>query len=130
MTKLSLRNERGQTLTEFALVLPILALLLFSIIQFGIVFNDYITLTDATRAGARKAVVSRRDIAPNLAAEAALRNAATGLNPGALQVSITPPPWNPGTDVTVSASYPYSLDLMGVVLKSGVLTSSTTERVE
>jgi len=47
-------------MTEFALVLPILALLLFGVIQFGIVFNNYITLTDATRAGARKAAVSRR----------------------------------------------------------------------
>jgi len=47
-------SERGQSLTEFALALPILALLLFAVIQFGIVFNNYVTLTDATRAGARK----------------------------------------------------------------------------
>ena len=44
-------------MTEFALALPILALLLFAVIQFGIVFNHYVTLTDATRAGARKAAV-------------------------------------------------------------------------
>ena len=47
-------------MTEFALVFPILALLLFGVIQFGLVFNNYITMTDAIRAGARKAAVSRR----------------------------------------------------------------------
>src|SRR5439155_25183159 len=57
--RMRLKNERGQTMTEFALVLPVLALVLFAVIQFGIVFNNYVTLTDATRAGARKAAVGR-----------------------------------------------------------------------
>ncbi len=39
--------------------LPILLLLVFGIIQFGILFNHYLTLTDAVRAGARQAAVSR-----------------------------------------------------------------------
>ena len=61
MTKLHrIRNEQGQTMTEFALVLPVLALLLFGVIQFGILFNNYVTLTDAVRSGARKAAVSRQ----------------------------------------------------------------------
>src|SRR6266516_952313 len=53
------RSEKGQTMVEFAMVLPILCVLLFGVIQFGILFNNYITLTDAVRAGARKAIVSR-----------------------------------------------------------------------
>jgi hypothetical protein len=35
-----------------------------------------------------------------------------------------------GSDVTVTASYPYSISLLGVVVKSGRITSKTTERVE
>ena len=54
--RIQFRAQNGQTMTEFALVLPLLALLLFGVIQFGIVFNNYITLTDAVRAGARSAV--------------------------------------------------------------------------
>ncbi|HEY8644492.1 MAG TPA: TadE family protein, partial [Gaiellaceae bacterium] len=54
-----LRNEDGQAAAEMALVLPVLAAILLAIAQFGIAFNNYITLTDATRAGARKAAVSR-----------------------------------------------------------------------
>ena len=46
-------------MTEFAIVLPVLVLLVFGVIQFGIAFNNYLALTDAARAGARKAAVSR-----------------------------------------------------------------------
>ena len=126
----SFRSERGQALTEFALVLPIIALILFGIAQFGIVFNNYLTLTDSVRAGARKAAVSRLEPCPTCKAEEAVRRAAGDL-PGDLQVTVTPAaPWAPASDVTVQASYPYQLDLLGVVLKTGRLSSSTTERVE
>ena len=36
----------------------------------------------------------------------------------------------PGADVTVSVSYPYSLNILGWVVTSGNLTSSTHERLE
>jgi len=65
-------------MTEFALALPILALLLFAVIQFGIVFNNYVTLTDATRAGARKGAVSRRLPDPVGATKDAVVNSARG----------------------------------------------------
>ena len=55
----NIREEHGQTAVEFALVSPILVVLLLAIIQFGITFNNYVTLTDAARAGARKAIVQR-----------------------------------------------------------------------
>ena len=68
-------------MTEFALVLPILALLLFGVIQFGIVFNNYITLTDAVRAGARKGAVGRHLNNPGAAVEKTVRDAAADLEP-------------------------------------------------
>ena len=55
-----MRNEEGQAMTEFAVALPIVALVLFAILQFGIAFNNYLTLTDAVRRGARVAAVSRQ----------------------------------------------------------------------
>jgi Flp pilus assembly protein TadG len=128
--RIQIRNEQGQTMTEFALVLPVLALILFAVIQFGIVFNNYVTLTDATRAGARRAAVSRQDPNRDSAVIAAVRNSASDLDSSKLSV---PPPsssWTPGTDVTVTASYPYSISLLGMVVKSGQLKSTTTERVE
>ena len=128
--RIQIRSQQGQTMTEFALVLPVLALILFAVIQFGIVFNNYITLTDATRAGARKAAVSRQDANRNSDVVTAVRSSASGLTASKLSV---PPPtstWNSGDDVTVTASFPYSISLLGLVVKSGRLSSTTTERVE
>lgn len=118
-------------MTEFALVLPILALLLFGVIQFGITFNQYLTLTDAVRAGARKAAVGRHLADPPGAAVTAVRNAATDLNQSNLNVSVTvSPSWSAGAEATVSADYPYQISLLGLVVRSGRMHSTTKERVE
>ena len=116
-------------MAEFTLVLPVLALLLFGVIQFGIVFNQYLTLTDAVRAGARKAAVSRQAGNPAGMASSAVKGAAGDLNQSKLSITVTSS-WQPGADVTVKATYPYSISLLGMVVKSGDLSSSTTERVE
>jgi Flp pilus assembly protein TadG len=127
--KIEFRSEQGQAMTEFALVLPILALLLFAVIQFGIAFNNYVTLTDATRAGARKAAVGRQLSNPQAATVTAVRNSASDLTQSKLAVTVSST-WQPGADVAVTATYPYSISLLGMVVKSGTLSSTTTERVE
>ena len=38
--RFNFKNQQGQSMTEFALVLPILVFLLFGVIQFGITFNN------------------------------------------------------------------------------------------
>ena len=116
-------------MTEFALVLPVLALILFAVIQFGILFNNYVTLTDATRAGARKAAVSRQATDPVGTAVAAVRSSAKDLSQSDLNVSVNST-WQPTDDVSVTATYPYKISLLGMVVKSGRLSSTTTERVE
>lgn len=116
-------------MTEFAIVLPMLALLLFGVIQFGIVFNQYITLTDAVRAGARKGAVGRHLSNPAAATEQTVRTAATDLKAADLQVNVTSS-WAQGSDVSVTATYPYGISLLGIIVKSGRLSSTTTERVE
>lgn len=126
----NIRNERGQTMVEFALVVPILCVVLFGILQFGALYNDYVTLTDATRVGARKAIVSKYEVNPEAAAEAAARNSASGLDPDKLDIVVSAAAWERGQPVTVVATYPYEIDLLGMVVASGDLTSETTERVE
>ena len=49
--------ERGQSLVEFALVMMPLFIILLGIIQFGFIFNSYVTITNATREGARLGTV-------------------------------------------------------------------------
>jgi len=127
--KIDFKSEQGQSITEFALALPILALLLFAVVQFGIAFNNYVTLTDATRAGARKAAVGRQSVSPVSDCQAAIRNSAKDLKSSDLIPSCSST-WQPGADVTVTATYPYKISLLGLVVKTGRLSSTTTERVE
>jgi len=120
-----LRGEGGQALTEFALVLPLLVGILVVIIEAGIALNHYLRLTDAVRAGARTASITHDPAA----AGAAAASASDGLvAPTALQLS--PTDWTPGGSITVSASVPWSVDILGLTVASGQLTSSTTQRIE
>src|SRR4051794_26546389 len=47
------RNERGVALVEAAFVFPIMALLVFGSLEFGLLFKDYLTVANMSRAGAR-----------------------------------------------------------------------------
>jgi Flp pilus assembly protein TadG len=47
------RQREGATAVEFAIVLPILLMLLFGIISMGLIYNQQLTLTQAAREGAR-----------------------------------------------------------------------------
>jgi hypothetical protein len=122
-------SERGQSMTEVALLLPLMVVLRVGIIQFGITFNDYISLTDAVRAGARKGAVARHFDDPVGATVDQVHRAGTDLDPADLQIDVESS-WNPGDDVKVTARYPYEIKLLGVTIKKGLMSSTTTERVE
>jgi Flp pilus assembly protein TadG len=127
--RIEIRDERGQSMVELALILPVLLLILFGIVQFGTAFNNYVALTDAVRAGARTAAVSGGSTDPVGAAVARVDSSAADLSTSKLNVVVNSD-WVPGDDVTVKATYPYAISLFGVVVASGQLTSTTTERVE
>lgn len=52
-----LKSERGAELVEFALVLPLLLLVVLGIAEFGFIFMRYEVVTNAAREGARIAVL-------------------------------------------------------------------------
>lgn len=131
MWRLRRHRESGQAMVELVLVMPVLALILLGIIQFGTLYNRNVTLTDATRAGARVAAVSRFAADPVAAATQAVRDSAPNLDQSKLNVTVSPStPWLAGGQVTVTVTYPYSINLVGIVVKSGSLTSTTKERIE
>jgi len=124
-----IREERGQAATEFAIVLPLLAIVLFGLIQAGITFNHYVTLTDAVRAGGRAASVATDQGSAQTAALQAMQSAAGDLtleSPAATPVTT----WASGNQVQVTAKVPYSITLLGVTVASGYLTSTTVQRIE
>jgi Flp pilus assembly pilin Flp len=57
----SSRDQDGAAAVEFALLLPLLVLLLFGFIQFGLAFNTRIQATNAAREAARQAVIGIDD---------------------------------------------------------------------
>lgn len=116
--------------------------LLLGIVQFGIIFNNYETITDAGRVGARKAAISRFVGDNGAAAATATKQAAGDLDQSKLGVDIqscapgTYPctgaqDWTTtGNEVTVKVTYPYSISILDWTIASGNLTTVTKERLE
>ena len=127
----NIRSEQGQTMVEFVLVLPVLMVVLFGIVQFGLAFNNYVALTDSVRAGARTAAVSAQTSDPVGITTTRVKTASGDLNSSKVNVTVSAPSgWVHGNDVVVTATYPYSISLFGVVVANGNLSSKTTERIE
>jgi hypothetical protein len=92
------RQIRGNTIVEFALVLPIFILLVIGIVEFGYYFFVQHTLQYATREGMRLALVGRRLPGPGgtlLSPEASIiktiqDNVRIAVNPAAVQIFIYP----------------------------------------
>jgi Flp pilus assembly protein TadG len=138
-------DEGGQAFVEFALVLPVLMIVVMTIVKLGIVLNNYITLNDAVRAGARQLAISRSATYPAYGTNACayvqsrVATAASSLNSGSLTVnpSVSSGSCNPdtsmvqGSDAVVNGTYPCDLNIFGIDFKPGcTLSATTTERVE
>ena len=88
------RREEGQSLVEFSLILLPLFLLILGIVQFGFIFNTYITMSNATREAAREgsiyiynysATKGLNDLNRNSSIEATLLASMNGLSTAAPQ---------------------------------------------
>ena len=53
------RRRRGMAMVEMIFVLPVLLLIIFAIAEFGLMFQRWLTLSNAVREGARELVVFR-----------------------------------------------------------------------
>jgi Flp pilus assembly protein TadG len=94
------RRERGSAVVEFALLLPIVLLVLLAVVQVGVLGRDRLVLEQAARAGARIAAVD----ASESAVDDAVRAAATALDGARLTVSVERA-GSRGSAVTVTVRY-------------------------
>jgi len=97
-------RDRGAAAVEFAILFPVLLLMLFLIIDGGRALNAQITLTQAAREGARLAALGQ----PAATVQTSTAAAATGLSGVTVQVTGCPPGAGPTTSATVSVSYSFS----------------------
>lgn len=100
------RRDKGAALVEFAILLPILLLLLMGMVEFGRAYNAQITLTQASREGVRVLAITK----DSAAAVSATENvAATTLNVS--QLSVTTTTCNSGDPTSLTAAYPFTYDI-------------------
>ena len=78
------RSQRGQALVEFALVLPLLIVVLVGIFDFGRAIYYYTTANNAAREAGRLAIVDQT--LGHIQALAAQRAVALGIDPATVQV--------------------------------------------
>jgi len=104
-------SEEGNALYEFAMVLPMLSMLLVGIIFGGITFFDYVELTDAVAAGARTLANGRSSPSTACAlAKTVITQSAGTLSPGLIITSCVSTVAQ-GSAGTVSATYPCNLPI-------------------
>jgi Flp pilus assembly protein TadG len=113
-----LRSESGVAIAEFALVLPLLAVLLFGMIEFGRAINYWIDATHLANEAARWAVVNQnpgstsgqtlQQYIQSQATTNELKNGGTGSVPTGLAVAICfPSGATVGQPVRVTTSVTY-----------------------
>lgn len=101
-----LKDSSGQAVAEFSLVVFLLVLVLFSILETGLLLNEKLVLTSAAREVARVCAVQggkTQDAADRLSQ---LLSAA-GMDPEAVTADIRPKQAIYGTTITVALSYDY-----------------------
>ncbi len=101
------RHDRGAAAVEFALILPILIVLVLGIVEFGRVYNVQISVTNAAREGARSMAIHNNPAT----AKAAAKDAAPALNPLIVpdDVIVTPANCTSGLTATVTITYTVTL---------------------
>ncbi|MET7276857.1 TadE/TadG family type IV pilus assembly protein [Kribbella sp. NPDC005582] len=96
------REDRGATAVEFALLLPMLLLIVMGIVDFGRMLNAQQTLTQAAREGARLVALGQPNVSGRTQA------AATGLSPVGVAVSSSCPVGaGPASNGSVQTSYSF-----------------------
>ncbi len=115
MSVRAFKRDAGQSLAEFAILLPVLMGVVIGIFEFGRAWNIDQVLTNAAREGARLAVIetsSEGDVIE--AVETALTNAA--LDPSLATISVDGVEDAYGSPATVQIDYPYEFTFLGPIM--------------
>lgn len=100
------RSERGAAAVEFALLLPVLLMLVLGTIEFGRVYNAQITLTNAARDGVRVMAISNDPTGAKTAAKNAAASISTTI-PNS-DITLSTQVCSTGAQVTLTISYTLS----------------------
>ncbi len=136
-----LKDKSGANAVEFAVVLPVLLLIVLGIIQFGVIFFTYNNMVQAAREAARTLAVQEatateaQQIALNQLGFSGLAYTVTVCEPDAVPPHgpACVPPLDPNSDVSVTITVPLSeatlVDILGL-FSTGDLEATVTMRKE
>lgn len=129
------RDTRGQAVVEFALVLPLILILMISVWEFARAWNIQQVLTDAAREGARVAVVDSGKGGLDAATiEADARDAVetalsiAAIDPDDADIDLTGMGSGRGNPATVDIALPYRFAFLGPLMGWTIGKSSLTLR--
>lgn len=139
-----LRAEDGNTIIEVALTLPILLTVMTAIWQFGIVYNQMITLTQATSQAAQVLQTDRLSPSGDPCADtfSAITSFAPTLSSTKLSMTVTingtkinknscsGQALSMGDTVSVQTTYPYSLSIVGLKIATGNMNTGAVTETE
>ena len=135
-------EESGQALAEFALIMPILFLLIAGIIGFGRAWNLQQVVVDASREGARTAVVQNPATADSATGVAAVKHVirvrlhSAAVDTTTATITLAGKWRSTGDSMQVAVHVPYALPLLSVLMNWATgtpnfdLHSTTTMRNE
>jgi Flp pilus assembly protein TadG len=131
MSRSRRRSEGGQALVEFALLLPVILLLVVGMLEFARAWNLHQVMTDAAREGARVLVLNDETSDWDKARGAMWNQLAQfGYDPSYASMSYAPVGNYKNTDepITVTLSLPYKFAMVGPL--SFTMRTSFTMRNE
>lgn len=102
------RSERGAVAVEFAILAPVLIVLLMGIMEFGRAYNAQVSLTDAAREGVRVMAISNNQASARTAA----KNAAVALNPTLVDSNIAFSATSCTADAQMTVTINYTLSTL------------------
>jgi hypothetical protein len=100
-------NQKGQSMVEMALTMPILILIVAGILDLGRASFTFIALSDAAAEGAAYAAIHPTDTAQVINRAADSSNGLVVLDPGMISVDFAA--LTPGSPITVTVEYEYRL---------------------
>ncbi len=119
----NIKNERGASSVEFAIILPVLILILFGILEFGLTYRDYLAITHAAREGARMAAVGEYS-------ESEIRQRAYPVSPSSISISYPGGGAEHGEPVEVQVTLDRPLHIPLFDAKKVHLSSKARMRIE
>jgi hypothetical protein len=141
----NVKNEKGAAVVEFAVVVPLLLVLVFGIIEFGVLIYNKAMITNASREGAREGILFRDD---RSGLEVDIDTTISNYLAGTLITFGTPndhewdsipprgnlPSLNSGDHLTITIEYDYDFLLVPAFIQeigpSVTLSATTTMRAE